>query len=182
MTNLRHFRHALPACEVFGMSENRQEGPAQSSGPRKRGLGRPFRKGQPSPNPGGRPRLFPEVRALAQAHTDEVIETLVYLMHHSARDEVRRAAAVDLWDRAWGRPPSQVVADVTVVQAVDVDALRASLAARVAGLVAARESVHELGAHAPDSDQESGPLARVASARDDNGSQPGANCQETVPG
>ena len=121
------------------------DAPATSSAPatdtikRGRGYGRPFSKGQPCLNPKGRPKLFPEVRALAQTHTEDVIATLVHLMHNSAKDDVRRAAACDLWDRAWGRPITQVVADVNVAHTVDVDALRASLAQRVAGLVMARE-------------------------------------------
>ena len=132
------------------MSENCQDAPAQpSSPPRKRGPGRPFKKGQPSPNPGGRPRLYPEVRALAQRHTDEIIETLVFLMQYSEKDEVRRAAACDLWDRAWGRPHQTILAAVGEVPAVDVEGLRAVLAARVAALAAARD-VHGSGAHSPD--------------------------------
>ena len=127
------------------MPQSSEQAPAK----RRRGPGRPFKKGQPSPNPGGRPRLWPEVRALAQLHTDEVIATLVHLMQHSPKDEVRRAAACDLWDRAWGRPLSQVVADVSVSHTVNVESLRASLAQRVAGLVMAREMATEVRALSP---------------------------------
>jgi hypothetical protein len=139
-------RHSDMGSDMTGLTERETfrdmpESSEQAPARKRRGPGRPFKKGQPSPNPGGRPRLWPEVRALAQQHTDEVIATLANLMRHSPRDEVRRAAACDLWDRAWGRPLSQVVADVSVSHTVDVDALKARLAARVAGLVVAREAL-----------------------------------------
>jgi hypothetical protein len=93
---------------------------------------RPWVKGGPSPNPGGRPRVVHEVRELARAHTARAIERLADMLD----DEDGRvvvAAASTLLDRGWGKPEQAVVAEVSVA-AVDVDALRATLAARVAQL------------------------------------------------
>jgi hypothetical protein len=58
-----------------------------------------------SANPGGRPKVVAEVRALAQAHSAEVVKTLVEIMQNSkAPLAIRVAAANNILDRAVGRP------------------------------------------------------------------------------
>jgi HEAT repeat protein len=62
-----------------------------------------MRKGGPSVNPGGRPKVIAHVRDLARKHTPAAIQALA----DNLTDEnghVRNAAAMALLDRAWGRP------------------------------------------------------------------------------
>jgi hypothetical protein len=59
-------------------------------------------------NPGGRPKVAAEVRALAQEYSREAIDVLVDLMRHSADEKTRKAAADSLLDRGIGKP-SQLV-------------------------------------------------------------------------
>ena len=88
-----------------------------------------------SGNPGGRPQALKDVRDLARAHTPKAIERLAAMLDHED-GRVVVAAATSLLDRAWGRPEQSVVADVSVTSSVDVEALRATLEARLARLVA----------------------------------------------
>ena len=101
---------------------------------RPRAFGTPFSAGV-SGNPKGRPPISRDVRALARRYTEKAVETLAALLDHD-NPHVRRMAAVDLLDRGHGRPDVSVHAAVEMTHAVDVDALRASLAARVTALVA----------------------------------------------
>ncbi len=58
-----------------------------------------------SGNPGGRPRIAADVKALAMTHTTEAIETLVAIMRDKkAAATSRGAAAAQLLDRAIGKP------------------------------------------------------------------------------
>jgi len=120
---------------------------------RRRGPGRPWKPGQ-SGNPSGQPRDIPaavaECRRLALAHVPTAILRLASLLD-SDDERIVAAAATALMDRAGVAPRAWEGERLEVVASVDVDALRTSLAARVAGLVAAREAVHGLGAHAPNS-------------------------------
>ena len=74
--------------------------------PRGRGKGRPFAKGN-SANPGGRPRVVHDVRALAQSHVPAAIATLQEIAaDRDAHPGARVAAAKELLDRAVGRAPA----------------------------------------------------------------------------
>lgn len=66
-----------------------------------------FRPGE-SGNPGGRPKELAEVRALAQAYTLDAIDCLADIITYSDDDAARRAAAVALLERAWGKPDQRV--------------------------------------------------------------------------
>jgi hypothetical protein len=67
-----------------------------------RNLTPPFKKGH-SGNPGGRPKEFAAVKALARKHAEEAIQVLVQQL--SSEDaKLRIAAANALLDRAIGKP------------------------------------------------------------------------------
>lgn len=84
-------------------------------------LGNPaWRKGGPSPNPGGRPAIIGELRDLARAHTAEALSTLVEVMgDKSAPSAARVTAARELLDRGFGRPAQEVALQADI--AVEVD-------------------------------------------------------------
>jgi hypothetical protein len=94
------------------------------------------------------PAAVAECRRLALAHVPAAIDRLASLLD-SKDERIIAAAATALMDRAGVAPRAWEGERLEIVATVDVDALRASLAARVAGLVVAREAVIELGAHAP---------------------------------
>ncbi len=66
-----------------------------------------WKKGQ-SGNPGGRPKEVAEVRDLSRQYTEEAIQTLVTLMQSAKLERTRLAAASELLDRGYGRPPQAV--------------------------------------------------------------------------
>ncbi len=66
-----------------------------------------WRKGQ-SGNPGGRPKEVAEVRELSRQYTEEAIQTLVTLMQSAKLERTRLAAASELLDRGYGRPPQAI--------------------------------------------------------------------------
>src|SRR5687768_2107957 len=75
----------------------------------RRGQGRPFKPGQ-SGNPGGRPKLPPEIvelRALARQHTPAAVTAIIAVMgDQKAPASARVAAASEILDRGWGRAPA----------------------------------------------------------------------------
>jgi hypothetical protein len=76
---------------------------AENKPPTARGPGRRFQKGQ-SGNPGGRPKVECEIRALAQKHGPKALDRLVALMA-SENERVAVVAAQAILDRAYGKPP-----------------------------------------------------------------------------
>ena len=65
-----------------------------------------FKKGQ-SGNPGGRPKIFTEVKQAAREHTEAAIETLVGVMNNEEATAAARVAAANaILDRGWGKPES----------------------------------------------------------------------------
>jgi hypothetical protein len=72
-----------------------------------------FQKGQ-SGNPGGRPKVLGEVQELARQYTAEALETLRDIMRDKKAPPAARALASNsILDRAYGRPPQTVNANVT---------------------------------------------------------------------
>jgi hypothetical protein len=69
--------------------------------------GRPFVRGQPSANPGGRPAVEREIRELAQQYAPEAIAKLVTLSRHRS-PRIALAAANALLDRGIGKPALSV--------------------------------------------------------------------------
>ena len=63
-----------------------------------------FRKGV-SGNPGGRPKAIGIVQELARQHTPKAIEKLADITRNSQSDSAKIAAAKELLDRGWGKPP-----------------------------------------------------------------------------
>src|SRR5215467_10831404 len=71
-----------------------------------------FQKGQ-SGNPGGRPKAVAEVQELARQHTPDAIKTLAQIMRDPKAPPAARAMASNsILDRAFGRPPQTVNANV----------------------------------------------------------------------
>ncbi len=105
--------------------------------------GKPFTAGQ-SGNPGGRPRLPDDVKALARSYTRKAIETAAEIMLNPEETGTARMSAVNtLLNRGWGMPAQHVTTE-NLGNLSDAE-LRAELAAAVAelrhgGLDAAGES------------------------------------------
>ncbi|RTL21771.1 MAG: hypothetical protein EKK52_07780 [Burkholderiales bacterium] len=86
-----------------------------------------FRRGAPSPNPGGRPAIAPEVRDAARAYTAEMLGVLVNVaMDEGAPAAARVTAATAVLDRGHGKPVTNVDARVATVDigAMHLEALR----------------------------------------------------------
>ena len=69
--------------------------------------GRPFKKGE-SGNPGGRPKVIGELRALARAHAPDAIKELARLAIKAKSEAARVAAIRELLDRGYGKVQQMV--------------------------------------------------------------------------
>ena len=70
-------------------------------------IGRPFQPGQ-SGNPGGRPRGAAAIaREVCGGSPEKLASALLGIVEDpNARARDRIAAAAELWDRGWGKPPA----------------------------------------------------------------------------
>jgi len=64
-----------------------------------------------SPNPGGRPKVVEDIRALAREHSPVAIQTLRDIAEKGKQESARVAAAVALLDRAYGKPGQPIGGD-----------------------------------------------------------------------
>lgn len=72
-------------------------------------LGKRFQKGQPSANPGGRPKAVVEVVQYARKHTLTAMNALIRIVKSSESDQrAVVAAAKVLIDRGWGQAPQKI--------------------------------------------------------------------------
>lgn len=75
-----------------------------------------FKRGAPSPNPGGRPAIAPEVREAARAYTTEMLGVLVNVaMDEGAPAAARVTAATAVLDRGHGKPTVSLDAKVETI-------------------------------------------------------------------
>src|SRR5215470_1879744 len=72
--------------------------------------GRQFKKGE-SGNPGGRPRVIAELRALARAHAPDAIKELARLAIKAKSESARVAAIRELLDRGYGKVAQMLAAE-----------------------------------------------------------------------
>jgi hypothetical protein len=73
-----------------------------------------WKKGGPSPNPGGRPKEVREVTALARQLSEVAIKVLAKIAIEGKNEGARVRAAEVLLDRGWGKAPQEVkIEDVT---------------------------------------------------------------------
>lgn len=69
-----------------------------------------WKKGQ-SGNPGGKPKVAAEVKALAREYGAEAIDKLVALMRGAEDEKTQLNAAESLLDRGYGRPTQAISGD-----------------------------------------------------------------------
>ena len=94
---------------------------------------KPWAKGV-SGNPGGRPKLSPEVRDLARAHTEAAVATLAEVLNdNDAPHAARVAAASTILDRGWGKAPQHLTVAKSPLSDVDAATLAALAEALTAG-------------------------------------------------
>lgn len=79
---------------------------------KKKTRGRPFPKGV-SGNPGGRPKIPPEITAAFKEYTFEALEVILKNMRLKGTSyaHIRQRAAVEILNRGWGTPPQTIKAE-----------------------------------------------------------------------
>jgi hypothetical protein len=90
-----------------------------------------------SGNPGGRPAVSAELRALARERTHEAMEVLTKIMQDPKAPAAARVAACrELFDRGYGRPESSLNAKVETPSTLteDFDAFLAELSPEERGV------------------------------------------------
>jgi uncharacterized protein DUF5681 len=71
-----------------------------------------FKKGQ-SGNPGGRPKIFTEVKQAAREHTEAALQTLLAVVNNEKASAAARVAAANaILDRGWGKPGQYIETSV----------------------------------------------------------------------
>jgi hypothetical protein len=70
-----------------------------------------FKKGQ-SGNPGGRPKMPPDMKAAIQEKTPELLKSLFALARQKADPRVQAVAIKELLDRGWGRAAQTINAKI----------------------------------------------------------------------
>ena len=118
-------------------SANPMDAPPENRMPPPKRKGYRWPKGV-SGNPGGVrkgiPQMVAECRRLALGYAPEAVHVLAVLLRSDPDPRVRIAAAEGLLDRAGLRPYALEPERMELTSPVDIDALRASLALRVAGM------------------------------------------------
>jgi hypothetical protein len=94
--------------------------------------GRPFKKGE-SGNPGGRPKVIAELRALARAHAPDAIKELARLAIKAKSETARVAAIRELLDRGYGKT-QQMVENEDDLSNKTADELRTEVLADIANM------------------------------------------------
>jgi hypothetical protein len=78
-----------------------------------------MRKGAPSLNPGGRPKVLGEITELARAECPAAISRLAHLRDHARSEQVQAYACEALLSRGYGRPMQPVaVAQVPQIKII----------------------------------------------------------------
>jgi len=94
--------------------------------------GRPFKKGE-SGNPGGRPKVIADLRALARAYAPDAIEELARLAIKAKSEAARVAAMRELLDRGYGKA-QQMVENEDDLSNKTAEELRTEVLADIANL------------------------------------------------
>ena len=96
--------------------------------------GRPFKKGE-SGNPGGRPKVIAELRALARAYGPDAINELARLAGKAKSETARVAAIRELLDRGYGKATQVLEAENEVaLDDINAEELRTTILAQFADL------------------------------------------------
>jgi len=118
------------------MARKQSENRPKTDRPKRKAPRSAFKPGQ-SGNPGGRPKLPPEIvelRDLARKHTTEAVLAITAVMNdEKAPASARVSAAAEVLDRGWGRATATVeniISGSLMTQAPDYEKMRVELAAK----------------------------------------------------
>ena len=96
----------LARKEVAGLAAN-----SEKTANKKRGAGKPFKKGQ-SGNPSGRRKEDPEVKEILKVASPEAALRLVKFIKHR-NPKIAMAAIVEVLDRTQGKPEAMSKVEIT---------------------------------------------------------------------